>query len=62
MNDDGQNKLDYFIDQTNDRLVRMEAKIDALWDHKNLLLGGALVISTIAGTLTALIIAFIERG
>lgn len=55
-------KLDVFMDSTNERLERMENKLDKLWDHKNLLLGGAAVVSAIAGIITSVVIAMIERG
>lgn len=47
-------KINYFIDKTDDRLQRIESKLDDVIKFKWQILGGAAVVSFIVSTLVIL--------
>lgn len=49
-------KFEYFMDQTNDRLSSMEKKLDALISFRFMLIGASLTLSTVVSLLIALLV------
>jgi len=50
-----EDKINYFIDKTDDRLQRIEAKLDEVIKFKWQILGGAAVVSFIVSTIVILL-------
>ena len=47
--------LEYFIDQTNERLDKQDAKLDSILKWKWMIAGGTTVISTLSALIVAIV-------
>lgn len=48
-------KFQYFMDETNKKLDKIEIKLDQLWSFRLMLLGGAMTVATLFSLITTLI-------
>ncbi len=56
-------KTDYFIEETNKRLEKIDAKLDMLINFRLILMGSAATLSIIFSVLTTLVMIFLDaRG
>ena len=54
-------KIDYFIDQTNKRLEQIDKKLEQLISFRLMLIGSAATISVIFSAITTVVMFLIER-
>jgi len=55
-----ESKFNYFVDQTNQRLDKIDEKLEQLISFRIMLIGASMAISTIFSVMTSLIIIFFK--
>jgi tetrahydromethanopterin S-methyltransferase subunit G len=55
-------KVEYFIEETNKRLDRIDSKLEQLISFRIMLIGAAATISVVFSAVTTLIMIFLQKG
>ena len=58
---DQKDLVNYFIDQTNGRFLRLETKIDEILQFKWQIIGGSVVVSTFCSVLFSILYLYIKQ-